>query len=69
MPRKTRHTLQVTLGGVLHTRPLACLPTPNGALLGTVEKGTKEWERIAGEAARTIPGCAPLCAPLTEPFG
>lgn len=27
-----------------------------GAVLGMVKKGTSEWERIAAEAARTIPG-------------
>ena len=46
----------VTLGGVLHTRPLALLPEPKGALLGQVTKDSKDWKRIAGEAARTIPG-------------
>ncbi|KAK9823995.1 hypothetical protein WJX72_006864 [[Myrmecia] bisecta] len=46
----------VTLGGVLHTRPLACLPTVEGACLGKVGKGAPDWERIAGEAARTVPG-------------
>ncbi|GAQ84280.1 formamidase [Klebsormidium nitens] len=45
----------ITLGGVLHTRPLANLPTPTGACLGKVEKGA-EWDRVAGEAARTVPG-------------
>ncbi len=46
----------VTLGGVLHTRPLALLPEPTGALLGKVAKDSEDWKRIAGEAARTIPG-------------
>jgi len=46
----------VTLGGVLHTRPLACLPEPKGACLGKVPLNTPEWARIAGEAARTVPG-------------
>ena len=46
----------VTLGGVLHTRPLALLPEPVGALLGSVPKDSADWKRIAGEAARTIPG-------------
>lgn len=49
-----------TLCGVLATRPLACLPLPTGALLGTLGhfKGKKgrDWDRIAGEAARTVPG-------------
>ena len=47
---------KVTLGGVLHTRPLALLPEPTGALLGKVPKDSANWKRIAGEAARTIPG-------------
>ena len=47
---------KVTLGGVLHTRPLALLPEPTGALLGKVPKDSADWKRIAGEAARTIPG-------------
>lgn len=46
----------LTLGKHLHTRPLALLPNPTGALLGKVEKGGKDWERIAAEACRTIPG-------------
>jgi formamidase len=46
----------VTLGKHLHTRPLALLPEAKGALLGKVESGTMDWERIAAEAARTIPG-------------
>jgi len=45
-----------TLCGCLHTRPLACLPQEKGACLGTVAKGTPEWGKIAGEAARTVPG-------------
>jgi len=49
-----------TLCGVLATRPLACLPLPTGAMLGKLGhfKGKKEggWDRIAGEAARTVPG-------------
>jgi len=49
-----------TLCGVLHTRPLACLPLPTGAMLGKVGhfKGQKQagWDKIAGEAARTVPG-------------
>jgi len=47
---------KITLGGVLHTRPLALLPEPTGALLGKVPKDSADWKRIAGEAARTIPG-------------
>ncbi len=43
--------------GCLHTRPLALVPEPEGALLGTVPKDSPDFQRIAGEAARTIPGC------------
>ncbi|KAJ6804899.1 uncharacterized protein M6B38_185320 [Iris pallida] len=46
----------LTLCEVLHQRPLANLPTPENCLLGGIEKGTSEWEKIASEAARTIPG-------------
>lgn len=45
-----------SLGEVLHTRPLVALPKSKGALLGSIEPGSSEWERIAAEAARTIPG-------------
>lgn len=41
---------------VLHSRPLANLPSPKGCQLGKIVKGAPEWERIATEAARTIPG-------------
>ncbi|XP_034691175.1 formamidase-like isoform X2 [Vitis riparia] len=41
---------------VLHSRPLANLPSTKGCHLGKIQKGTPEWERIAREAARTIPG-------------
>ncbi|KAL8143204.1 hypothetical protein V2J09_016236 [Rumex salicifolius] len=41
---------------VLHTRPLANLPSTKGCLLGKIDKDDPEWERIALEAARTIPG-------------
>ncbi|GMP27778.1 hypothetical protein CsSME_00003616 [Camellia sinensis var. sinensis] len=41
---------------VLHSRPLANLPTPKGCLLGKIQEGTTNWEKIANEAARTIPG-------------
>lgn len=44
-----------SLGDVVHTRPMAYLPTAKGALLGKIEPGTSEWERIVAEAARTIP--------------
>lgn len=46
----------ITLTSVLHTRPLALLPTAQGALLGKIEAGTPTWDKIAAEAARTIPG-------------
>jgi formamidase len=49
-----------TLCGVLHTRPLACLPNPTGAMLGKLGhfKGKKHasFDKVAGEAARTVPG-------------
>ncbi|GLC40021.1 hypothetical protein PLESTB_001519800 [Pleodorina starrii] len=45
-----------TLGGVLHTRPLALLPEPKGAMLGGLPADSAEWARVAAEAARTIPG-------------
>ncbi|GAV58712.1 FmdA_AmdA domain-containing protein [Cephalotus follicularis] len=41
---------------VLHTRPLANLPSTKGCLLGKIQEGTPAWEKIAREAARTIPG-------------
>ncbi|XP_077220911.1 uncharacterized protein LOC143854702 [Tasmannia lanceolata] len=41
---------------VLHSRPLANLPTTKGCFLGMIPEGTSEWEKIANEAARTIPG-------------
>nr|GMC66308.1 formamidase-like isoform X2 [Ipomoea batatas] len=41
---------------VLHSRPLANLPSTKGCVLGKIQDGTPEWERIALEAARTIPG-------------
>uniref|UniRef100_A0A0D6QUG1 Formamidase n=1 Tax=Araucaria cunninghamii TaxID=56994 RepID=A0A0D6QUG1_ARACU len=41
---------------VLHQRPFAYLPTKKGILLGMLEKGTAKWDRIATEAARTLPG-------------
>jgi formamidase len=52
-----------TLCGCLHTRPLACLPEPTGAMLGklghfktNIKNNDKEWLQIAKEAARTVPG-------------
>uniref|UniRef100_A0A803PED9 Formamidase n=1 Tax=Cannabis sativa TaxID=3483 RepID=A0A803PED9_CANSA len=41
---------------VVHQRPMASLPTPKGCVLGKIQEGTPEWEKIAREAARTIPG-------------
>ncbi|KAI3747860.1 hypothetical protein L6452_10557 [Arctium lappa] len=41
---------------VLHSRPLANLPSTKGCLLGKIPEGSEEWEKIANEAARTIPG-------------
>ncbi|KAJ4951476.1 hypothetical protein NE237_028308 [Protea cynaroides] len=46
----------MTLSEHLHKRPFAGLPTPDGCLLGKIEEGTPEWEKIAKEGARTIPG-------------
>ena len=51
-----------TLCGCLHTRPLACLPEPKGAMLGKLGhfKGKAgvdaTWDKVASEAARTVPG-------------
>ena len=44
------------LASVLHTRPLALLPEPKGAVLGGIPEGSALWAKVAGEAARTIPG-------------
>ena len=43
------------------TRPLACLPNPKGAMLGelghfTKKMGDGKWDKVASEAARTVPG-------------
>ena len=53
--------LQKTSCGYCHTRPLACLPNPVGAMLGNLghfkdKKGQSEWDAVANEAARTVPG-------------
>ena len=46
----------------MHTRPLACLPNAQGAMLGelghfSAKMGKEEsWDSIAAEAARTVPG-------------
>ncbi|KAL6587703.1 hypothetical protein OROMI_000681 [Orobanche minor] len=45
----------LTLCEVLHSRPLALLPSTKGCL-ASIKEGTQEWERTAKEAARTIPG-------------
>eukprot|EP00252_Welwitschia_mirabilis_P019680 TRINITY_DN4621_c0_g1_i1.p1 TRINITY_DN4621_c0_g1~~TRINITY_DN4621_c0_g1_i1.p1 ORF type:complete len:300 (+),score=69.32 TRINITY_DN4621_c0_g1_i1:152-1051(+) len=47
---------EIRLCEVLHTRPLANVPNAEGAVLGTVPASTPEWNKIANEAARTIPG-------------
>lgn len=39
---------------VLHTRPLALLPNKTGAWLGAVKEGDPKYEKMAGEAARTV---------------
>jgi formamidase len=44
------------LASVLHTRPLALLPEPKGAVLGGIPENSALWAKVAGEAARTIPG-------------
>lgn len=51
-----------TLVSCLCTRPLATVPEPKGAMLGTLghfrEKSGKDekWDKIAAEGARTVPG-------------
>ena len=50
-----------TLCGCLATRPLACLPEAKGAMLGSLGHfskmvGDAAWDRVASEAARTVPG-------------
>jgi formamidase len=50
-----RDPATVDLARVLFTRPLATLPTPASAILGRVPRGP-QWDRIAAEAARTVPG-------------
>lgn len=45
-----------TLAKHLHARPLACLPEPTNALLGALDSSYPDFDRIAAEAARTIPG-------------
>ncbi|KAK1868010.1 hypothetical protein I4F81_010507 [Pyropia yezoensis] len=47
---------RLTLPKHLATRPLASLPNPKGALLGAIRPNHPDHDRIAGEAARTIPG-------------
>ena len=60
-PREEGTPKEKTLCGHLHTRPLACLPQPTGAMLGKLghfkaKQGEADWDRVAGEAARTVPG-------------
>lgn len=47
---------RLTLPKHLATRPLASLPEPAGALLGAIRADHPDHDRIAAEAARTIPG-------------
>jgi len=47
-------TDKISLCEILHTRPLANLPNPHGALLGKIPHD--QFSRIASEAARTVPG-------------
>ncbi|CAL5324561.1 unnamed protein product [Camellia sinensis] len=39
---------------VLHSRPLANLPTPKGCLLGKIQEGTTDWEKIANECSTGV---------------
>ncbi|KAJ4754610.1 hypothetical protein LUZ62_089015 [Rhynchospora pubera] len=41
---------------VVYQRPLASMPTPKNCLLGKIKEGSPEWQKMANEAARTIPG-------------
>lgn len=50
-----------TLVSHLHTRPLATLPEPKGAMLGKLghfseKAGDEAWDAVADTAARTVPG-------------
>jgi formamidase len=47
---------ELTLCKHLHARPLALVPEPKGCCLGTLKQGSPEFEKVAKEAARTIPG-------------
>lgn len=47
---------RLTLPKHFATRPLASLPEPAGALLGAIRADHPDHDRIAAEAARTIPG-------------
>lgn len=38
------------------SQPPALLPEPKGALLGDIPADSPQWSKVAGEAARTIPG-------------
>ena len=61
-PPRAGTPAQKTTCGYCHTRPLATLPNPAGAMLGKIghcaTKAGKdaEWDRVAAEAARTVPG-------------
>ena len=46
----------LTLCNHLHARPLACVPEPKNALLGSIAKDDPKYAEYAAEAARTIPG-------------
>lgn len=47
--------MRIMLFVVLGTRA-ACLPEAKGACLGKISKGSPQWEKVASEAARTVPG-------------
>ncbi|EME29332.1 formamidase [Galdieria sulphuraria] len=47
---------KMSLAAVLHHRPMAMLPEPKEALLGAISPKSAEFELIAEEAARPIPG-------------
>lgn len=38
------------------TPPPALLPEPKGAFLGKLKRGDKGFDKVASEAARTVPG-------------
>ncbi|KAI4327365.1 hypothetical protein L6164_019836 [Bauhinia variegata] len=53
---KTNGLQSFKLCDVLHSRPLANLPLTKGCCLGKIQEGSPEWEKIAREAARAVPG-------------